>query len=254
MHGLVVPKRSVKPRNEGINLLIDNGYPTQYFKDVMESMSDKIDFVKFGWCTSLVSENIEEKIAILKENKINYFFGGTLFEKFLQQNKLEEFRKFLKKHDCQYIEVSNGTIDISNTEKCKYIQDFSKEFKVLSEVGLKDSQKSEEMSPKKWIEYMQEDFDAGSFKVITESREGGNSGMCRASGELRIGLIEEIIDSGLNLSDIIFEAPNKKLQVHFVKKLGANCNLGNIAFSDILGLETLRLGLRSDTFFIFENN
>lgn len=253
MQGLVLPKRSVKPRNEGINLLIDNGYPTSYFKDVIESMTEKIDFVKFGWCTSLVSDNIEEKIAILKENKVNYFFGGTLFEKFLQQGKLEDFKKFLKKHDCKYMEVSNGTIDISNTEKCKYIKEFSNEFKVLSEVGLKDSQKSEEMSPKKWIEYMMEDLKAGSYKVITESREGGNSGICRSSGELRVGLIEEIIDSELNLSDIIFEAPNKKLQVHFVNKLGANCNLGNIAFSDVIGLETLRLGLRSDTFFTFEN-
>lgn len=254
MQGLILPNRSVKPRNEGINLLIDNGYPTGYFKDVIESMSDKIDFVKFGWCTSLVSTNIEEKIKILKDNSINYFFGGTLFEKFLQQNKLEEFKNFLKKHDCQYMEISNGTIDISNTEKCKYIKEFSKEFKVLSEIGLKDSQKSEEMSPKKWIEYMLEDLEAGSFKVITESREGGNSGICRSSGELRVGLIEEIIDSSLNLCDIIFEAPNKKLQVHFVKKIGTNCNLGNIAFSDVIGLETLRLGLRSDTFFSFENN
>lgn len=254
MEGLALPNRTVKPRHDGINLLIDNGYPTGYFKDVIESMSDKIDFVKFGWCTSLVSRNIEEKIEILKDNNINYFFGGTLFEKFLQQNKLEEFKSFLNKHNCQYIEISNGTIDISNTEKCKYIKDFSKEFKVLSEVGLKDSQKSEEMSPRKWIEYMLEDLEAGSFKVITESREGGNSGICRSSGELRIGLIEEIIDSSLNLSDIIFEAPNKKLQIHFVKKIGTNCNLGNIAFSDVIGLETLRLGLRSDTFFSFENN
>ena len=253
MQGLDLPNRTMKPRSNGINLLIDNGYPTGYFKDVVESMADKIDFVKFGWCTSLVSTNIEEKITILKEKKIDYFFGGTLFEKFLQQDKLDEFRNFLHLHNCKYMEVSNGTIDISNTEKCQYIKEFSNEFKVLSEVGLKDSQKSEEMSPKKWIEYMLEDLEAGSFKVITESREGGNSGICRSSGELRIGLIEEIIDSKLNLSDIIFEAPNKKLQVHFVNKLGANCNLGNIAFSDVIGLETLRLGIRSDTFFTFEN-
>lgn len=251
MQGLVLPDRSVKPRNDGINLLIDNGYPTEYFKDVIKSMSDKIDFVKFGWCTSLVSANIEEKIAILKESKVDYFFGGTLFEKFLQQDKLEEFKKFLLFHDCKYMEVSNGTIDISNSEKCKYIKEFSSDFKVFSEVGLKDSQKSEEMSPKKWIEYMLEDLAAGSFKVITESREGGNSGVCRSSGELRVGLIEEIIDSKLNLSDIIFEAPNKKLQVHFLKKMGTNCNLGNISFSDVIGLETLRLGIRSDTFFSF---
>ena len=166
MQGLNLPNRTVKPRSEGINLLIDNGYPTGYFKDVIESMAEKIDFVKFGWCTSLVSTNIEEKITILKENKIDYFFGGTLFEKFLQQDKLEDFRNFLHSHDCKYMEVSNGTIDISNTEKCKYIKEFSNEFKVFSEVGLKDSQKSEEMSPKKWIEYMLEILKQVHLKLL----------------------------------------------------------------------------------------
>jgi len=249
---LNLPIREKRPRNIGLNILIDNGYPIDFFKDVIISMNDKIDFIKFGWGTSIVSVFLEKKINILKENNINYFFGGTLFEKFLYQNKLDEYKNFLDKYDCKYMEISNGTINITNEEKTKYIKDFSLYYRVFSEVGLKDSNKSEEMSPKKWIEYIKQDIEAGAIKVITEARESGTSGMCRSNGDLRIGLLEEIIESELDINDIIFEAPNKKLQVHFINKLGSNCNLANISFNDIIALETLRLGLRSDTFFTFE--
>lgn len=254
MHKLSLPYREQKPRATGLNLLIDNGYPLAYFKDVVESSIEQIDFIKFGWGTSIVTPQLKKKIEFLQSHKIDYFFGGTLFEIFLYQNKIEDYKQFLDEHQCRFVEVSNGTIDISNEEKCKYIRDFAKKYQVFSEVGLKDSEKSEEMSPKKWIEYIKEDLAAGAIKVITESRESGTSGICRSNGELRIGLIEEIMDSEISLSDLIFEAPNKKLQTHFIKKLGTNCNLANIAFSDIISLETLRLGLRSDTFFLFDNH
>jgi len=250
---LNLPYRIQKPRDNGLNILIDNGYPLGYFQDIISSISSKIDFIKFGWCTSLITDNLQEKIDIANKFNIKYFFGGTLFEKYLYQNKILEFKKLLLKYRCEYMEISNGTIDITNKEKAGYIKEFSKDFKVLSEVGLKDSQKSEEMPPKKWIEYILEDLNAGSYKVITEARESGTSGMCRSNGDLRIGLFEEILDSGINMEDIIFEAPNKKLQIYFIKKLGTNCNLANIAFNDVIGLETLRMGLRSDTFFTFEN-
>jgi len=248
---LTLPTRISKPRESGINVLIDNGYPINFFKDVVESFTEEIDFIKFGWGTSIVTKYLQQKIEILVHHNIPYFFGGTLFEKYLQQESLDSYKQLLSKYNCDYMEVSNGTIDIDNTLKVSYIKDFSKDFKVFSEVGLKDSIKSEEMSPKKWIQYIQEDLEAGAIKVITEARESGTSGICRSNGELRIGLIEEILDSKLNIEDIIFEAPNKKLQTHFIKKLGTNCNLANISFSDIIALETLRLGLRSDTFFTF---
>lgn len=253
MHGLELPLREAKPRKFGITSLIDNGYSTNYFEDVVTSFEDKIDFIKFGWGTSIVTSDFQKKVDILKNLHIDYGFGGTLFEKFLYQNKLEDYKKLIEKYNCPYMEVSNGTIDISNTEKCEHIKEFSKFFNVLSEVGLKDSEKSEEMSPKRWIEYIQEDLDAGACKVITEARESGTSGICRSNGQLRIGLIEEIMESDLNINNIIFEAPSKALQVHFIKKLGSNCNLANIAFTDVVALETLRLGLRSDTLTTFEN-
>jgi len=249
---LNLPDRLQKPRNIGTNSLIDNGYPTNYFKDIVECFGDQIDFIKFGWGTSLISNNLKDKISILREHNISFGFGGTLFEKYLYQNKLEEYKLLLNSYNCEYMEVSNGTIDINNHEKCKYIKEFSNNFKVYSEVGLKDSVKSEEMHPIQWIEYIEEDLNAGAIKVITEAREGGTSGICRANGELRIGLIEAILDSDLDIDDIIFEAPNKKLQAYFIKKLGANCNLANIPFNDVIALETLRLGIRADTFFTFE--
>ena len=253
MNYLNLPERTKKPRNKGMNSLIDNGYSTVFFEGVINSFEKEIDFVKFGWGTSVVSANIQDKISILKNNNIDFCLGGTLFEKYFIQNKVDNYKKLLDFYQCEYMEVSNGTIDMSNTEKCEYIYDFAKSYKVFSEVGLKDSVKSEEMHPKLWIKYIKEDLDSGSVKVITEARESGNSGICRSNGDLRIGLIEEILDSEIAINDIIFEAPNKALQAYFINKLGANCNLANIPFTDIISLETLRLGLRSDTFYTFEN-
>ena len=250
MEYLDLPIRNKKPRDKGFNIIIDKGYPLQYFKDVILSYSDNIDFVKFGWGTGLINKDIlASKIDILLESHIDYFFGGTLFEKFLYQGKINEYKKLLKKFKCYYVEISNGTLNIPNKTKAEYIKDFAKDFKVLSEVGLKDAEKSEKMHPKKWIECIKEDLAFGAYKVIIEARESGTSGICRSNGDLRIGLLEEILESDIDIEKIIFEAPNKKLQVYFINKIGSNCNLANIAFGDIVGVETLRLGLRSDTFF-----
>jgi phosphosulfolactate synthase len=252
MEYLTLPHREAKPRKKGLTILIDNGYPPAFFIDVLTSYGDYIDFVKFGWGTSVISKNLKYKIDVLHANNIDFFFGGTLFEKFFYQNKIEAYRTFLNMHGCQYVEISNGTVALSNERKAEYISTFSKDYIVFSEVGLKDAQKSEEMSPQKWIKYINQDFESGAFKVITEARESGTSGICRSSGDIRLGLFEEISESGIDMNDLIFEAPNKKMQIYFIQKLGSNCNLANIAFSDVIALETLRLGLRSDTFFEFE--
>nr|MBI3612739.1 phosphosulfolactate synthase [Nitrospirota bacterium] len=247
---LNVPSRGTKPRQNGLTLLLDAGMSTQRFIDVIRSHHVLIDFVKFGWGTALVTAELEKKIECLKALNIGYFFGGTLFEKALHQKKLDEYYAYLKRYDCKYAEISNGTIDLSNAEKCKYIAQFAREFYVFSEVGYKDSVKSESMYPAKWVECIMQDLAAGAKKVITESRESGQSGICRPNGELRYGLIEEIVEAVKNLDEIVFEAPTKTLQAYFIKRLGPNVNLGNIAFDDVVGLETLRLSLRSDTFFL----
>jgi phosphosulfolactate synthase len=244
---LDLPTRQVKPRQQGLTCLIDNGYPLNYFKDVVQSHSNLIDYIKFGWCTAYITESIENKIALARDNNIEVFLGGTFFEKAFLQNKLEQFICYVKDLGCRIIEISNGTIDMDNNQKAMFIRDFAPEFQVFSEVGYKDSTRSELLHPAKWIEFIKEDLEAGASYVITEARESGASGICRSNGELRYGLIEEIIHAGLDLNSLIFEAPKKALQIYFIKHVGHEVNLANIAFDDVISLETIRLGLRADT-------
>lgn len=248
---LALPERAAKPRASGLTIVIDNGIPLSHFEDVVESMGTLIDLIKFGWGTALVSPMLERKIACLRDHDINYYFGGTLFEKFLSQHLLDDYRAYCQEHDCRYVEISNGTIDLSNEEKARLISDFAYDFHVLSEVGYKDSERSLHLPPSQWIEYIQQDLAAGAEYVITEARESGTSGICRPNGEVRFGLIEEILASGIDSKKLIFEAPNKDLQTYFIRRLGSNVNLANIAMQDIIPLETLRLGLRSDTLLTF---
>ncbi|MFD2046516.1 phosphosulfolactate synthase [Ornithinibacillus salinisoli] len=246
--GLVLPFREVKPRENGLTILIDNGTPLNLFKDIMVSSNNLIDFVKFGWGTSLVTPYMERKMEWLREQGIEYFFGGTLFEKFLSQNKVEEYYDLCKTWDCNYVEISNGTVDISNHEKALYIKEFANDFAVFSEVGNKDVSMANEKNSIEWLENIHEDFEAGATKVITEARESGTSGLCREDGEIRMDIFQLIKDSGIPFERMIFEAPNKKMQIFFIEHVGTNVNLANIALSDVISLETLRLGLRSDTF------
>jgi phosphosulfolactate synthase len=244
----MMPARENKPRKRGLSVLIDNGLPLQSFKDSVSSAGEFIDFVKFGWGTSIVTKTLGEKISCLKGHNINYFFGGTLFEKFLSQGRLDDYRQYCMEFDCRYVEISNGTINLSNKDKGKYISEFSKDFIVLSEVGSKDSARSQTEKPEEWLEYIKEDFSAGAEMVITEARETGTSGLCSGDGEVRMDLIDEILAAEINADKLIFEAPSKKLQTLFINKIGSDVNLANIPFSDVIALETLRLGLRSDTF------
>ena len=247
---LELPKRDAKPRQQGLTLLIDPGLPRHYFEDAIDSAGAYIDLVKFGWGTSIVSDHLEDKIACLKSHDIDFFFGGTLFEKFYQQHKVGAYYEYCKRYNCTYVEISNGTVDLTNEDKARIITDFAVEFKVLSEVGFKDSEQSQLLAPAVWITYINEDLAAGATKVLLESRESGTSGICRPDGTLRYGLIEEIIGSDIAGNDLVFEAPNKSLQTTFIRRLGPQVNLANIPITDAIALETLRLGLRSDTFLL----
>lgn len=248
---LDTPKRSAKPRGAGINSMIDNGVPTKYFIDVIESDAELIDFVKFGWCTGLVTKDLERKIECLVKNNVEYYFGGTLFEKALSQNKLDAFHNFLKNYDCKFMEVSDGTLSISSKDKAKHIADFAKEFSVFSEVGKKDITEADNMPISRWIDEIHSDLAAGASKVILESRESGKSGICDADGNLRPDLVLSITKSRFRAADAFWEAPNKMLQTSLISSIGPNVNLANIAFGDVVGLETLRLGIRSDTFNLY---
>ncbi|PWT76845.1 MAG: phosphosulfolactate synthase [Chloroflexi bacterium] len=244
---LRLPERGAKPRERGLTLLIDPGLPRRYFQDAIESASLYIDLVKFGWGTSIVSDHLEDKIACLQDHEIEFFFGGTLFEKFYQQHKVGAYYDYCRRYNCSYIEISNGTVDLANEDKARIIADFAGEFKIVSEVGYKDSDQSQLLAPSVWIAYIRQDLAAGATKVLLEARESGTSGICRPDGTLRYGLIEDVLNSGIDSNDLIFEAPTKALQTTFIHRLGPQVNLANIPVTDAIGLETLRLGLRADT-------
>jgi phosphosulfolactate synthase len=243
---LGLPERTPKPRRTGLTTIIDNGLPRGLFRDYLESASHLVDYVKFGWGTSLVTRQIADKLATLRELDIEFFFGGTLFEKFLSRNAFDDFRAYCHSWGCRYVEVSNGTVDLPNDEKARYVEKLSGEFDVFSEVGTKDSARSETQTVEDWLGFIHQDFEAGASYVVAEARESGRSGICHANGGLRQELVEGIL-SAADVDRLVFEAPTKDLQTWFVRRVGTNVNLGNIAPGDVLGLETLRLGLRSDT-------
>lgn len=249
---LELPSRSVKPRGDGLTVAIDKGLATRQFIDVVESAGDYLDFVKFGWGTAVVSRDLKVKIDALAREQIGFYFGGTLFEKFVLQDRLDDFRRMCEEFGAEHIEVSNGTIDLSDERKAHYVAELARDFQVVSEVGSKDQLKSETMSPVKWLSAIRNDLDAGAMLVTLETRESGQGGICRSNGELRFGLIEEILESDVDTSRLLFEAPTLELQAYFVERVGACANLANIAPSDLISLETIRLGLRSDTLFTFE--
>ncbi|WP_129715359.1 phosphosulfolactate synthase [Pedobacter sp. SYP-B3415] len=245
-----VPERTVKPRHKGITMVMDKGLSTRQAEDFLEVSGVHTDIVKLGWATSFVTPNLQAKLDIYKNAGIPVYFGGTLFEAFVIRNQFDEYRRILDKYKMEFAEVSDGSITISHEEKCEYIRKLSGQVTVISEVGSKDATKI--FAPYKWINLMRAEIEAGSWKVIAEAREGGNVGIYRDSGEVREGLVDEILTQ-IPEETIIWEAPQKVQQVWFIKLIGTNVNLGNIAPAEVIPLETIRLGLRGDTFDHFLN-
>ncbi len=240
-----LPERTAKPRNHGYTMAMDKGLSLREVEDFISVSEQYIDIVKLGWGTSYVTPHLKEKIALYKEAGIPVYLGGTLFEAFYVRNQFDDYRKVLDKYGLEYVEVSDGSIEMDHNDKCECIRKLSEQVTVLSEVGSKDAEKI--IPPYKWIELMQKELDAGAWKVIGEAREGGNVGLFRSTGEVRSGLVEEILTK-IPFEKIIWEAPQKEQQVWFIKLLGTNVNLGNIAPNEVIPLETIRLGLRGDTF------
>lgn len=238
------PERSPKPRDTGVSHVIDKGLGLRQVEDMLATCSGYVDIVKLGWGTGYVTQNVADKIEAYREAGIPVCFGGTLLEVAILQGRFDAYRGMVRDFGVTHVEISNGVIDLTMKEKAKYIRELAKEFTVLSEVGSKDSEKI--IPPFRWVELIQSDLDAGAWKVICEARESGTVGLYFGSGEVRAGLIDEIV-AKVDPADLIFEAPQRAQQCFMVRKLGAEVNLGNIATTDVIGLETLRLGLRADT-------
>ncbi len=243
-----LPEREEKPRDKGFTMAMDKGLSIRETEDFLEVAGAYVDIVKLGWATSFVTPNLEKKLDIYRAAGIPTYFGGTLFEAFIVRSQFEDYRRVLDKYKMTFAEVSDGSIELDHDKKCEYIQTLAEQVTVLSEVGSKDAEKI--IPPYMWIKLMQEELEAGAWKVIGEAREGGNVGLFRSTGEVRSGLVEEILTK-VPFEKIIWEAPQKAQQVWFIKLLGANVNLGNIAPSEMIPLETIRLGLRGDTFWQF---
>lgn len=229
-------------------MVMDKGLSIREVEDLIEVSGDYFDIVKLGWATSHLYSRLKEKIDLYHKANIPVYLGGTLFEAFVVRDQFNDYLDILDKYDLTLAEVSDGSIDMEHGKKCEYIHQLSKKVTVLSEVGSKDADKI--IPPYKWIELMQKEIDAGAWKVIGEAREGGNVGLFRSSGEVRSGLVEEILTK-IPYEKIIWEAPQKAQQVWFIRLIGANVNLGNIAPNEVIPLETIRLGLRGDTFHDF---
>jgi phosphosulfolactate synthase len=243
-----IPERNKKPRNSGLTMVMDKGLSNEEAKNFLSVAHPHVDIVKLGFGTSYVTPNLREKIEIYQAMDIPVYFGGTLFEAFLIRNQFEDFISVCRDYDITYMEVSDGSITIPHAEKCGYIEKLTKYGTVLSEVGSKDA--AHIIPPYKWIELMQAELNAGSTYVIAEAREAGNVGIYRGSGEVREGLVQEILTQ-IPGEKIIWEAPQKAQQLYFIELLGCNVNLGNIAPTEVLPLEAMRVGLRGDTFHLF---
>lgn len=240
-----LPERTQKPRDKGITMVMDKGLSLRQVEDFLEVSGGYTDIVKLGWATSYVTPNLDQKIKLYQDAGIPVYFGGTLFEAMIIRGQFDDYRRVLDKYKLQHAEVSDGSITIEHAEKCEYINKLAQQVTVISEVGSKDVQKI--FAPYKWIQLMKAEIEAGSWKVIAEARESGNVGIYRDSGEVRQGLVDEILTQ-IPEGTIIWEAPQKAQQVWFIQLIGANVNIGNIAPADVIPLETLRLGIRSDTF------
>lgn len=246
-----IPERILKPRMSGITMVMDKGLSVPEAQNFMSVSHPHVDIVKLGFGTSFVTPNLREKIEVYRSYDIPVYFGGTLFEAFLIRDQFNDYISVCKDYGISYMEVSDGSITIPHAEKCGYIEKLAKHGVVLSEVGSKDA--AHIIPPYKWIELMRAELSAGSTYVIAEARESGNVGIYRGSGEVREGLVQEILTQ-IPGEKIIWEAPQKGQQLYFIELLGCNVNLGNIAPSEVIPLETMRLGLRGDTFSLFLDN
>jgi phosphosulfolactate synthase len=243
-----IPERTERPRTNGLTMVMDKGLSLRSAANFLDANGTLTDIIKLGFGTSYLTKDLKEKIKLYHDANMKVYLGGTLFEAFIIRGLFDEYRKLLSDLNLETVEVSDGSIHLPHDEKLEYISTLAKDFRVLSEVGSKEE--GILIAPGKWVKMMDTELSAGSWKVIAEARESGNVGIYRPNGTAHVVLVNKIL-AKVKSEDILWEAPQKAQQVWFIKLIGANVNLGNIAPSDVIPLETLRIGLRGDTFFEF---
>ncbi|UPK67911.1 phosphosulfolactate synthase [Chitinophaga filiformis] len=245
-----IPDRTQQPRSFGITMVTDKGLSLQDTKDFLSVAAPHVDMAKLAFGTAYVTPNLDEKIKVYQSFNIPVYFGGLLLEAFIIRNQFDDYIEVIKKYGINYFEVSDGSLSIPHAEKCGYIEKLAKLGTVLSEIGSKDKDREHITPPYKWIELMKAEFSAGSQYIIAEARENGTVGLYRDSGEVREGLVQEILTQ-IPGEKIIWEAPRKDQQLYFLDLIGCNANLGNIAPQEVISLEAMRVGLRGDSFHFF---
>lgn len=239
-----LPRRPEKDRQSGITMIIDKGLGIREIESFLESSADFVDMVKFGSATALIVKDLEEKISLYKQAGIRPYFGGTVFEAFFARDMMDDFRRFIGKYMVDIVEISDGNIKIPHNQKCEIIHELSQDMVVLSEVGSKTSKRW--FLPEDWVRMMNTELEAGSWKVICEAKESGTTGIFHKDHSANEALIRSI-RMGISVDAVIWETPQQEQQTWFIQHFGANVNLGNISSTDAVTLESLRLGLRSET-------
>ena len=245
---LTLPERTTKPRESGLTHVLDKGLSLEQVRQFLEVSGTYVDIVKLGWGTAVVTPNVKEKIALYQSCGIPVCFGGTFFEVCLRQGKFDEFLALVDECGMECVEISDGTVAMDEEDKLAILRKLSKRYKVLSEVGSKDE--AVVITPSTWIDSIKRELEAGAWKVITEGRETGTVGIYRPTGDVKDGLLEEI-STTFDISQLLFEAPIKKLQAWFIKHFGPNVNLGSIPPEEVISVDTLRVGVRGDTLLTF---
>lgn len=241
--------RTSKPRTHGLTWVIDTGAGITYLDDLLTISGQHVDMVKLAFGTSLITHELERKIEVVRSHDVDVCFGGTLFELMFLHDRLDDYGAFLNDLGITTIEISDGSVEIPAVEKLRLIESFANDFNVVSEVGSKDS--SVVVAPMRWVKAIKDELNAGASQVILEGRESGTAGLYRTTGEMRTGLLEEVLDAGIDPKVLVLEAPQKAHQVYLITLMGPNVNLGNIALDDVIACESLRRGVRGDTILHF---
>lgn len=241
---LDLPARPAKPRSTGLTHVLDPGTPPGAAADLLSSAAQHVDIWKVGWGTAYVDAALGAKLALLAEHGVPACLGGTLLEIAWAQGRARECLAWAHDAGFAMVEVSRGTVDMTPAQKRELIGLATDRFTVLAEVGTKAP--GEQRAARTWPVEAAADLDSGASLVVTEGRQSGTVGTFDASGRVRPDVVEAVA-AAVGVERVVFEAPRSSQQAWFVRRFGPAVNLGNVALPDVLSVETLRLGLRSDT-------